>query len=71
MAQRLSLSKRVGRNLKNLINNSKYKTQEKFAEVMYVDPSTVRRWIANGIRDLNLIEQIIDIFDIDFMELFK
>ena len=71
MTQRLSLAKRVGKNLKNLIKNSKYKTQDKFAEVMYVDPSTVRRWIANGIRDLNLIEQIMEKFDIDFIELFK
>ena len=72
MTQKFTLAKRVGLNLKNLIKNSVYKTQDKFAiEAMFVDPSTVRRWISNGIRDLNLIEQIADIFDIDFMELFK
>ena len=67
----LTLAKKAGKNLKNLIKNSKFKTQEEFAEAMFVDPSTVRRWIANGIRDLNLIEQIAVVFGIDFMELLK
>ena len=67
----LTLAKRAGKNLKNLIKNSKFNTQDKFAEVMYVDPSTVRRWIAHGIRDLNLIEEIANILDVDFMELFN
>ena len=67
----LTLAKKAGKNLKNLIKNSKFKTQEEFAEVMFVDPSTVRRWIAHGIRDLNLIEQIAIVFGIDFMELLK
>ena len=71
MTPKLTLAQKVGRNLKTHIKKSKYKTQEEFANILFVDPSTVRRWIANGIRDLNLIEQIATKLDIDFMELFK
>ena len=72
MARELRLAERVGKNLKNLIKKSVYKTQDEFAiNAMMVDPSTVRRWIAHGIRDINLIEEIADVLDIDFMELLK
>ena len=72
MTQKLTPAEKAGKNLKNLIKKSVYKTQERFAtEAMYVDPTTVRRWIANGIKDVNLIQQIADIFGIDFMELLK
>lgn len=66
------LAKNVGKNLKILIRNSKFKTQEKFAvEGMNVDPVTVRRWICNGIRDVNTIYEISEVLEVDFMELFK
>ena len=72
MTQKITLSKRIGRNLKNQIKASKYKTQDRFAtEAMYVDPSTVRRWIANGIKDVNTLEEIARALEIDFMELLK
>ena len=72
MTQKLSLSEKAGKNLKKLIKLSEFKTQEKFAEKgMCVDPTTVRRWIAHGIRDINVIEEIAEILDINFMELFK
>lgn len=72
MTQKITLSKRIGRNLKNHIKASKYKTQDRFAtEAMYVDPSTVRRWIANGIKDVNTLEEIARALEIDFMELLK
>ena len=67
----LFLSQRVGKNLKNLIKVSKYKTQDNFASVMNVDPTTVRRWIALGVKDVNTIEEIANKLDIDFMELFN
>ena len=38
---------------------------------MYVDPVTVRRWIAHGIKDINTIAEIAKIFNVDFMELLK
>lgn len=65
------LSQRVGKNLKNLIKVSKYKTQDNFASIMNVDPTTVRRWIALGVKDVNTIEEIANKLDIDFMELFN
>ena len=72
MTQKLTLAERAGKNLKNLIKKSKYKTQERFAcEAMYVDPTTVRKWIHNGIKNINLIQEIADIFGVDFMELLK
>ena len=72
MAQKLTPAERAGKNLKNLIKESKFKTQEKFAtEGMYVDPVTVRRWIAHGIKDVNVIAEIAEIFGVDFMDLFK
>ena len=72
MTQKITLSKRIGRNLKNHIKASKYKTQDKFAtEAMYVDPSTVRRWIAHGINDIDNLEKIAAILEIDILELLK
>lgn len=71
MTQNLTPDERVGKNLKNLIKESEYKTQEKFAEIMYVDPVTVRRWITHGIKDINTIAEIAKIFNVDFMELLK
>ena len=68
----LTLAEKAGKNLKNLIKNSEYKTQERFAvEGIHVDPVTVRRWIAYGIKDINLISEIADIFGVDFKELLK
>jgi hypothetical protein len=68
----LSPAERAGKNLKNLIKESEYKTQENFAyEGIHVDPVTVRRWIAHGIKDVNTIQEIANIFGVDFMELLK
>lgn len=72
MTHELSLAEKAGRNLKNLIKESEYKTQERFAfDGIRVDPVTVRRWIAHGIKDVNTIKEIADIFGVDFMELLK
>ena len=71
MTQNLTPAERAGKNLKNLIKESKHKTQEKFAEVMNVDPVTVRRWIAHGIKDINTIQEIANIFGVDLVELLK
>ena len=65
-----TISEMVGRNWKVLIKNSKYKTQDRFAnEGIHVSPVTVRRWIAHGVRDINTIEEISQILEIDIMEL--
>lgn len=67
----LSASQRAGKNLKNLIKSSKYKTQENFAYVMNVDPTTVRRWLSTGVKDVNTIEEIAIKLEVGFMELLK
>ena len=72
MTQKLSLSEKAGKNLKKLIKLSEFKTQEKFAEKgMCVDPTTVRRWIAHGIRDVNTIEEIAEVLNVSFEALLK
>ena len=66
-----TLAKKIGRNLKIMIRKSKYRTQDQFANVMNVDPVTVRRWIAHGIRDINTIFEIANALDVDIMDLIK
>ncbi len=72
MTRNIKLSEIVGKNLKKLIKQSKYRTQEKFAlEGMHVDPVTVRRWISKGVKDIDTIEEISNVLEIDFKELLK
>lgn len=72
MTQNPKLSETVGKNLKKLIKQSKYKTQERFAtEGMNVDAVTVRRWISHGVRDVNTIAEISRVLNIDMTDLFK
>ena len=63
MMQNDSLPVRAGKNLKRIIKEH-HLTQEKFAELKHVDPTTVRRWIANGIDKLSIIEEIAEFFGI-------
>lgn len=65
-----SMSARAGKNLKRIIKEKGF-TQEQFAEQMYVDPTTVRRWLAHGIKDIDTIITIAEIFDIDVMDILK
>ena len=72
MTKREFLSEKIGRNLKKFIKASKFKTQERFAfEGMNVNPSTVRRWISGGIKDINTVEEISIVLEINFEELLK
>ena len=67
----IRLAQRAGLNLKRLIKESKWKTQERFAIAMNAHPTTIRRWIAHGINDINNIERIAEILEINFIELLK
>lgn len=72
MTREFSLSERVGKNLKRLIKDSKYRTQENFAiNGIHVDPVTVRRWIAYGIKDIDTIYEISLLLDVEIKELLK
>ena len=59
----------TGPNLKKCIKQSKYKTQDKFADAMNADPTTVRRWIKNGIFKIDTLMQIAKLLNINFWEL--
>ena len=63
-----SMSARAGKNLKRIIKEKGF-TQEQFAEQMYVDPTTVRRWLAHGIKDIDTIYTIARFFDINVMDI--
>lgn len=68
MSQQTDLAKIAGQNLKRSIKQSPYRTQTNFADAAHVDPTTVRRWIAHGIKDINLIQEIAKLFDMDAIE---
>ena len=61
----------VGANLKRLIKNSKYKTQEEFAFEFGTDVRTVGRWIRGGINSLATIQQIAAFFGVDALAFFS
>ena len=61
----------AGANLKRLIKNSKYKTQEEFAFEFCTDVRTVGRWVNKGIKNLDTIQQIADFFGIDALAFFS
>ncbi len=65
-----SASAKAGKNLKRIIKEKGF-TQEKFAELMYVDPTTVRRWLAHGIKDIDTISTIANLFGIDVIDILK
>ena len=65
------LSALAGANLKRLIKNSKYRTQEEFAFEFGTDVRTVGRWVNKGIKNLGTIQQIADFFGIDALAFFS
>ena len=56
---------KIGENLKRLIKESEYRTQERFAEEAFVDVRTVRRWVKNGIDSISTVAMVADILDVD------
>lgn len=66
------ISIKVGKNLKRYIKESRFITQDKFAtEGMNVDPVTVRRWIAHGVKDINTIEKIAVVLGVEIDKLIE
>ena len=61
----------AGANLKRLIKNSKYKTQEEFAFEFCTDVRTIGRWVNKGIKNLDTIQQIATFFGVDALTLFS
>ena len=65
----IDLGKIVGANLKRAIKESKWKTQEKFAEAFGAEARTIVRWCNQGIDRLSVIQQIADFLEIDVFAL--
>ena len=68
MSQKTDWAKKTGQILKRLIKQSPYRTQTNFADAANVDPTTVRRWIAHGIRNITLIEEVANLFGMNAKE---
>ena len=72
-------SERIGTNLKRLIKESKYVTQDAFAKAYTsnyksernrnVDTRTVRRWVEAGVTKIDTIAKIAEILEVDVMAL--
>ena len=62
-------SEKVGANLKRLIKESEYHTQDAFAEACYTDARVVRRWIKDGIKNIDTINQVARTLNVDVMDL--
>ena len=65
------LSLIAGANLKRLIKNSKYKTQDEFAYEFGTDVRTIGRWVNKGIKNLDTLQQIAEFLDVDVLTFFS
>ena len=71
MGNELSLSLIAGINLKRLIRESKYRTQENFAYEFGAEIRTVSRWLNAGVKNIDTLEEIAYFLDIDIFDLLK
>lgn len=60
--KRKPLSKIAGERLKRLIKESKYQTQEEFAFAFGAETRTLIRWLNQGVRNIDTLEQLADFF---------
>lgn len=60
----------AGQNLRRLIKEHGL-TQQTFADDFYTDLRNVNRWINNGIKDIDKIQELADYFNVSFFEFFK
>lgn len=59
----------VGANLKRLIKESKYRTQEAFAFEFGCEDRTLRRWLGKGLYNLKTIQEIADFLKIGVFDI--
>ncbi len=59
----------VGANLKRLIKESKYRTQEAFAFEFGCEDRTLRRWLGKGLYNLKIIQEIADFLKISVFDI--
>ena len=58
-------SDKIGANIKHLIKESKYPSQEKFAKACGKDLRTVSRWIEHGVDSIVVINKIARVLEVD------
>lgn len=68
--ERKPLSKVVGTNLKREIKQSRYRTQDNFAFEFGAETRTVSRWLNEGLRDMDVAEEIAIFLGIETLGLF-
>lgn len=71
MNNEISLSVIAGRNLKQLIKDSKYRTQENFAYEFGAEIRTVSRWLNVGVKNIDTLEELAEFLEADVFELLK
>ena len=59
---------KIGKNLKRLIKESKYGTQEEFAHAVGADVRTVRRWVQR-LDNISTVVHIAKILEVDVLAL--
>ena len=63
--------KKIGSNIERLIKESRFKTAQSFALECDRNPITVKRWIQDGVDNINIINEIATKLDIDAMAILK
>ena len=69
MEQKL-LSAVVGANVKRAIHLSQYRTQEAFSYVFGTPLRNVSRWVNEGVKSINIAQEIADVLELDVINLF-
>ena len=63
------LSHIAGNNVKKIIKESVYKTQEEFAYSFGAEIRTVSRWLNSGIKNIDTLQEIAEFLDVDVLSL--
>lgn len=65
------LSKIAGENLKRLIKETQYRTQEEFAYAFGAETRTLSRWLNQGVKDIDTLEQLANFLSVDITDLLR
>ena len=65
------LSKIAGENLKRLIKETQYRTREEFAYAFGAETRTLSRWLNQGVKDIDTLEQLANFLSVDITDLLR
>ena len=65
------MSKIAGENLKRLIKETQYRTQEEFAYAFGAETRTLSRWLNQGVKDIDTLEQLANFLSVDITDLLR